>query len=207
MAGKARALNELLDGDHRIWRGRRPGSWRAPVIPSGHTALDAVLPGGGWPVGALTEIVAPVRGIGELRLLLPLMRRLVEDGRRLIWVAPPFEPYTPALVQAGIEIGRMLVVAVADRRRDLGWALELLLRHPETGLVLAWPEALPPAVLRRLQLAAEEGGSLGLLFSRDVSGGTMAALRLCIEAREDGLEVRILKARGGFGGARVRLQL
>jgi hypothetical protein len=214
MIEQTNALDALLERDPRIWRGRLPAgrhgrsdSWRAPVIPSGHPALDAVLPGGGWPVGALTEIVAPVHGIGELRLLLPLMRCLGADGRRLIWVAPPFEPHAPALVQARIEIGRMLVVAVTDRRRDLGWALELLLSHPETGLVLAWPKELPPAVWRRLQLAAAEGGTLGMLFSRAASGGTTAALRLSIEAREDGIELRILKARGGFGGARVRLKL
>ncbi|WP_367026958.1 translesion DNA synthesis-associated protein ImuA [Methylococcus sp. ANG] len=207
MAGKAEALAELLDRDPRVWRGRRPAAWRAPVIPSGHAALDAALPGGGWPAGALTEIVAPLQGIGELRLLLPLMRRIAGDGRRLVWVAPPFEPYAPALVQAGVEIGRMLVVSVADRRRDLGWALELLLRHPETGLVLAWPRTLPPSAWRRLQLAAAESGALGMLFSDGAAGGTAAALRLSLEVCEAGLELRILKARGGFGGARVRLML
>ncbi|QJD29656.1 translesion DNA synthesis-associated protein ImuA [Methylococcus geothermalis] len=207
MAGKTDALADLLERDPRVWRGRRPESWRAPVIPSGHAALDAVLPGGGWPAGALTEIVAPVQGIGELRLLLPLMRRIAGDGRRLVWVAPPFEPYAPALVQAGVEIGRMLVVAVADRRRDLGWAMELLLRHPETGLVLAWPRTLPPAVWRRLQVAAAESGALGMLFSAGAACGTTAALRLNLGICEGGLELRILKARGGFGGARVRLML
>jgi len=207
MAGKTETLADLLDRDPRIWRGRRPESWRAPVITSGHAALDAVLPGGGWPVGALTEIVAPAQGIGELRLLLPLMRRVAGDGRRLVWVAPPFEPYAPALVQAGVEIGRMLVVAVADRRRDLGWTLELLLRHPETGLVLAWPRTLPLSAWRRLQLAAAESGTLGMLFSDGAAGDTTAALRLSLGVCEGGLELRILKARGGFGGARVRLML
>lgn len=197
----------MLDQDPRIWRGRRPESWRAPVIPSGHRALDAALPGGGWPVGALTEIVAPVQGIGELRLLLPLMQRIAEEGRRIVWVSPPFEPYAPALAQAGVEIGRMWVLTVTNRRQDLGWALELLLRHSDTGLVLAWPQALQPPVWRRLQLAAAEGHSLGVLFSSNVSEGTMAALRLSIEAWEGGLDLRILKARGGFGGARIRLAL
>lgn len=158
-------------------------------------------------MGALTEIVAPVQGIGELRLLLPLMQRIAEDGRRIVWVSPPFEPYAPALVQAGVEIGRMLVLTVTNRRQDLGWALELLMRHSDTGLVLAWPQALPPPVWRRLQLAAAEGHSLGVMFSRNVSDGTMAALRLSIEAWEGGLDLRILKARGGFGGARIRLAL
>ena len=64
---------------------RYPGLWRAgqlghlgragsvPALPTGHDALSAELPGGGWPVGALTELLLADPGVGELRLLRPAL--------------------------------------------------------------------------------------------------------------------------------------
>ncbi len=72
------ALEDLLQ-QARIWRGTAPG-WAAPTVPTGFANLDAELPGGGWPSGALTEILGSCEGIGELGLLLPALARLTSAG-------------------------------------------------------------------------------------------------------------------------------
>ena len=79
-----------------IWRGGDCAPEPA-ALPSGFPALDAMLPGRGWPGSALTEIVLEREGIGELRLTLPALARLQAQGRDVAWIAPPHVPYAPAL--------------------------------------------------------------------------------------------------------------
>lgn len=199
-------LEQLLKADGRIWRGKKTDA-DLPVLASGFPELDRVLPGGGWPVGALIEIQVSAWGIGELRLLLPAMRLLNRASRWLVWIRPPFEPYAPALCRYGLDLRHLLVVDTGTAESDGWWAMEKFLRHPAVGLVLAWPKRLEPTALRRLQLAAEEGRTMGVLFHCRETAATPAGLRLALQAAADGLEVRVLKARGGFGGATVRLAL
>jgi hypothetical protein len=198
-------LESLLRTDRRIWRGKGGHNASFPVVASGFAALDRLLPGGGWPYPALIEILAPAWGIGELSLLLPAMRQLNRDGRWLIWIAPPFVPYAPALAGQGLDLQRTLVVDIPDSDTDRWWSMEKLLRHPGAGLVMAWPQRIQPVVLRRLQLAAEEGGTIGVLFHGLHGGSTPAALRLAVAPADDGLEVRVLKARGGWVGGMLNL--
>ncbi len=79
-----------------IWRGNQLAQTGEDVLPTGFAELDELLPGGGWPRGALTEILAEREGIGELRLLLPALARVSEQSRWQAWVAPPHLPYAPA---------------------------------------------------------------------------------------------------------------
>src|SRR5579872_5481614 len=83
-----------------IWRGSDCAPEPA-AMPSGHATLDAVLPGRGWPSGALTEIVLAREGIGEIRLTLPALARLQAEHRDVVWIMPPHVPYAPALATAG----------------------------------------------------------------------------------------------------------
>ena len=199
-------LENLLQSDGRIWRGRKAGvPW--PILATGYPELDRVLPGGGWPAGALIEMGVSAWGIGELRLLLPVMRRLHEMRRWLIWIEPPFEPYAPALCRHGLDLQQMLLVAAGAAVSDVWWVMEKFLRHPAAGLVMAWPKRLESTALRRLQLAAEDGGTIGVLFHRQPGTNTPAALRLALQAAGDGLDVNLLKVRGGFGGTTVRVTL
>jgi protein ImuA len=198
-------LENLLQSNSLIWRGKRATQTHLSVIPSGFSELDRILPGGGWPLPALIEVLASVWGIGELSLLLPMMQGLNREGRWLIWIAPPFEPYAPALSGHGLDLRRVLVIDARHSEADLWWSMEKLLRHPATGLVMAWPRRIQAVVLRRLQLAAEEGGTIGVLFHREHTGSTPAALRVALKPSENGLEVRILKARGGWGGGGVKI--
>ena len=92
MAGMPFSFAALLDRSD-IWRGGGLSRAGAPTVPSGFPGLDAELPGGGWPAGALTEILPAHEGIGELRLLGPALAGLSKRGLRLVWIAPPHLPY------------------------------------------------------------------------------------------------------------------
>lgn len=183
-----------------IWR----GGAASPVesLPSGSTALDALLPGGGLPRGALTEILIEREGIGELSLLLPALARATRDERWLVFVAPPHIPYAPALARAGVALSRVLIVHARNAQERL-WAIEQALRAGTASMVLAWLAHAESKALRRLQLAAEAGDSCGVLY-RSVRGAeeaSPAALRLKLEpASAEGarVAVHILKRRGGW---------
>jgi hypothetical protein len=171
---------------------------RPVAVPTGFAELDAALPGGGWPVGAITELMPEAQGIGELSLLMPALAHLSRAGRYLAWIAPPCLPYPPALVQHGLALERVLVVQTHDARSVL-WAAEQVLRCAAIGAVLAWPEALlDDRRVRRLQLAAEAGGSCGWLYRPTAAAQqpSPAALRLKLRSIEGGLHVDIHKARG-----------
>src|SRR5438270_2634675 len=90
-----------------IWRGNDCAPEPA-ALASGFAALDAALPGGGWPQGALTEVLLAREGIGEVRLTLPALARVQAQGRRVVWVAPPHRPYAPALAAAGLDLSRLI---------------------------------------------------------------------------------------------------
>ena len=198
------ALAELLRHP-ALWRGCSAGA--PETVPTGFRALDARLPGGGWPLSTLIELLVPAAGVGEIRLLLPALRTLAAatgaQPRWIVWLAPPHLPYAPALADAGLDPARMLVIrprAGLDRL----WAMEQALRSGACAAVLGWTgEACDPA-LRRLKLAAEEGRTPAFLLRPSVHRDdcSPAALRLALAARDYGLDVEILKSRGG-GPARV----
>jgi len=168
-----------------------------PSVPTGFAALDAELPGGGWPTGCLTECLPAHEGIGELRILGPALAALSRAGKRLAWIAPPHLPYAPALDAAGIALPQLLIVRTASAR-DALWAAEQALASAACGAVLIWPNAVKYAELRRLQLAAEKARALAVLFRPPRAAGeaSPAALRLALHTAAGTLAVRILKRRG-----------
>lgn len=196
--------------DHpALWRGSDLARMRFAGMSSGSMALDAELPGGGWPVGALSEILPAHEGIGELRLLGPALAAICARGQYLVWVAPPYAPYAPALAAVGIDMARLLIVQ-APSQRDTLWATEQALASNACGAVLAWlpaarasqpgrsPTTLYPS-LRRLQMAAERGQALAFLFRHPECEreSSPAALRIAVCTKDGGLAVRLFKRRGG----------
>jgi cell division inhibitor SulA/protein ImuA len=190
-------LAAALDQHPGIWRGAELARPARPGIVSGFAALDAELPGGGWPCGALTEILPQHQGIGELRLLGPALAQLTSQGKSIAWIAPPHLPYAPALAAAGIALERILIVKTAGDGDSL-WAAEQALRSAACGGVLAWPRDIRYTQLRRLQLAAEAGRCLAVLFrpTRAAHEPTPAALRIALATCAGGLALSILKRRG-----------
>ncbi len=194
-------LRELL-AHPSVWRGRSRAV--VPTLSTGYAALDAGLPGGGWPRHGLVEILTPQPGVGELYLLLPALAALsrASPARWCAWVTPPHEPYAPALEAHGVALERMLVIrAPAGARMDI-WALEQTLRSGAASLALAWLARPGARAIRRLQLAAEQGRALGVLFrgQRFADEASPAMLRLLLEpstSPRQGARVRLLKSRGG----------
>ncbi|KPK38590.1 MAG: hypothetical protein AMJ69_08055 [Gammaproteobacteria bacterium SG8_47] len=191
-----------------VWRGGEQSLHRqVHNLPTGHAALDAQLSGGGWPVGALTECLLAQHGIGELRLLGPALARLSQAGRWLVWVNPPYLPYAPALNHAGVSLRHNILLQI-ETPDDQLWAIEQALRSGSCGAVLAWPQRIAPRQLRRLQLAAEMGSALGIVFrSLEVQHQhSPAALRLRLAAAASGLRLDILKCRGRFNSQPIVLE-
>jgi hypothetical protein len=216
MSATDQQLAELL-AHPSVWRGRS----RAPLetLPTGFAALDAGLPGGGWPRHGLIEVLTPHPGVGELYLLLPVLAALsrLTPARWCTWVSPPHEPFAPALEAHGVALERMLIVrthlaATAaktfQRRRSGGvhmglWALEQALRSGACEVALAWLPRVSPRAIRRLQLAAEQGRALGVLYrsQRFAAEASPAMLRIVLEPlageTSRGARVTLLKSRGG----------
>src|SRR5690348_7247179 len=194
------ALQSLFERG-RLWRGQGNALPRS-ALPTGFAALDAVLPGGGWPVAALSEILLPADGVGELQLLWPLLARLSEQGGRIVLVAPPYIPFAPAWAAAGIALPQLQIVQTDDDRNAM-WVAEQCLRSAACAAVVCWPRQGDARTLRRLQLAAETGQCQGFaLRPADAADQpSMAALRIVVEV--DPPQWRVLKCRGGNPPARA----
>ena len=188
----AATLDALLCAQ-TVWKAGRAPVSAAGGEPTGHAALDALLPQGGWPRRALTELLLPADGVGELALLLPTLARLTRAGDVVVVVAPPYLPYAPAWQAAGVDL-RFLEIIDADARNAL-WAFEQCLRSGACAAVLGWPLHADAQALRRLQVAADSGDCLGFGFRdrRHAANPSPAALRL--EHLQGAWHVR--KCRGG----------
>jgi protein ImuA len=201
-----------------LWRASQVGSGRAAVSRSGFAALDAELPGGGWPHRALTELLLPHPGLGEMRLLASALAAISpvrppalrcpagsaardlsapQGGRGVMLFDPPALIGGPVLAELGIDPRQVFIVHGRDgaQRRlgpgaDLLWALEQALRSGHVGAVLAWlPGRLKADVLRRLQLAAQAHDGPAFVL-RDLQA----------RARPSAAPLRIVLQAGGIDG-------
>jgi cell division inhibitor SulA/protein ImuA len=197
-------LEEILQSQP-VWRAARIAQ-SPPGIPTGFADLDAALPGRGWPTGELTELLGDIQGIGELQLVLPALAALSTSGKRVVWLAPPHVPYAPALAASRVDLVQ-LVMLQPRQRKDALWAAEQVLRSGATAALVAWLPRLRYIDLQRLALAAGAGRALAFLYRPAATAGesSPAALRLELQPGEAELVVRLLKRRGTFGGAVLRL--
>lgn len=193
-----------------LWFAHQLGRHDGATLPTGFVALDTELPGGGWPARALTELLLPQDGIGELRLLAPALAALTRAGRTLMWFDPPATPCSLTLQALGVDTRRLVLVrgreGLQGRARallpaaDTLWALEQTLLSGHVGAVLAWlPTRLRADALRRLQLAAHShDGPAFMLRETDARlKPSPAPLRLLLAAAgADRLALRVLKRRG-----------
>ena len=180
-----------------------------PVESTGFPALDHALPGGGWPAGSLVELLCETHGIGEIRLLLPLVQRAMDDGRRVLLVHPPYVPYAPAWCEHQVDLSRMLWLAGDDEGAALAVA-ERAARSATCAVVLLWLRHAGDGAraMRRLQLAAQAGCCL-VFAMRDVQAlvePSPAALRASLRTVDGALWLDVHKCRGRAPGA-LRLTL
>ena len=193
------ALDRLIDA-RRVWRGQVVSSPSGANFSTGHHFLDAVLPGGGWPKAALSEVLITAPGIGELRLLWPTIASLTVSGERVVLISPPHLPYPQAWIDAGVDL-RQLSIIQADGR-DALWAAEQCLRSGSCGAVLSWLRQADDRSLRRLQVAAATGQTLAFAYrpQAEAANPSPAALRLVLDSQP--AQLRVIKCRGGLPPAR-----
>ena len=193
------ALLDQLMREARVWQASRQLDVTVATESSGYPALDQVLTGNGWPRGALSELLHPQPGSGELALLLPLMRCLSQQAIPLLWIDPPHTPYIPALQREGVCTQQIILVHTRSDA-DFLWAFEQGLRSGVCDLVIGWSNRLKPASLRRLQLAAESSDSIAVIL-RGIQfreANSPAALRLLLTPAARSVQVEVIKRRGGW---------
>ncbi len=174
-----------LSLNRTIWRGDQLGQAALPGLPTGWPALDAQLPGGGWPLGALTELLPVRAGIGEIRCLLPAWRAVQALGEPVFWVQHdasgklaqramfagprsvsglsgllpllPLQALQPytPALQAAGLDLKRLVFIHTRTEADALWAAEQILKSGAGGALVAWLNHPHEKSLRRLQVAAE----------------------------------------------------
>ena len=149
-----------------------------PRLPLGVSRIDRALPGGGLRLGCIHEVAGDEAATGFCAALLALALAAGPPGGKLLWLAREDDLYAPGLVRYGIGAGQLLVVSGLHRRDDMLWAMEEALRCravrgvvAETGVVartgrMAETGGIGLAAGRRLMLAAEGTGVLGLVLSR-----------------------------------------
>jgi protein ImuA len=213
---------------------------RVPIVSSGCPALDRILPEHGFRLGTLVEWLSSGPGDGAATLAFRAAARAADgDGRTVVVVDASGEFYPPAVIAQGIEPARLIVVH-PDNKADHTWALDQALRCPAVAAAVAWPDQSARHVeheesvgcarptrqrnskldgrnFRRLQLAAEQGGGLGLLIRPDAVRGepSWADVRLLVEplrsashyGRPRRMRVVLLRCRGGLGERAVEVEI
>ncbi len=199
LAGKA-----WLDAIPHVWRAGELGSASLQTVETGYAALNRVLPGGGWPQGALVELLQGQAGLHEWGLLAPALAAAQQVGpaQLLVLVGAPCLPFGPALAARQFNMQRLLCIKVGQGNAPaMLWATREALQCADVQCVLAWLPDARSAHLRRLQIAAHAHNKLLFVFRplRTQHESSPAPLRLLLEGtvNEGGnLLVHLLKRRG-----------
>lgn len=176
----------------------------AHTADTGYAALNAVLPGGGWPQAALVEVLQPQAGQHEWGLIAPALAGLQmrAAGGLMVLVGAPYLPFGPALGARQLNMQRLLCVqANKGDGPALLWATREALQCADVSAVLAWLPDARSAHLRRLQIAAHAHNKLLFVFRRPLAQheSSPAPLRLLLEGTvhvAGNLLVKVLKRRG-----------
>ena len=201
-----------------VWRASELSDERLHTLDTGYAELNRELPGGGWPQGALIEILQPQAGLHEWGLLAPVLAALqaaksnsstTQNAKTLLVLAgAPYLPFGPALRARQLAMHRVLSVHTeAGNAPALLWATREALQCADVAAVLAWLPDARSAHLRRLQIAAHTHHKLLFVFRslRAQHESSPAPLRLLLQgyasahdAREEGadVQVNVLKRRG-----------
>ncbi|NOX53286.1 MAG: hypothetical protein GXP27_02385 [Planctomycetes bacterium] len=200
--------------------------WR----PSEFGPLEPLFAPNGLEAGSLVEWLSEGWGDGAMTLAFLLARRVLDEKGVLVviddrvaaqWGASSelsrgrWSFYAAGAARWELPLERLIVIR-PERARDRLWALEQSLRCPAVAAVFARLERASSLVLRQLQLAAETGGTVGLL-ARPLSAQrepSWASVRLRVEARPstaDGftrrLRVQRLSGRGVWDRLTIELEI
>ena len=136
------------------------------VLPFGVPAIDRVLPGGGLALGSLHEVAGGGNGAvdGAAAALFAAGIAARAHGK-VLWCVTRQDLFAPAVSQAGLPPGRVIYVEAGDEKTVLA-CFEEGLRHRGLGAVVAEVARLSMTASRRLQLAAESSGAIGIAIRR-----------------------------------------
>lgn len=181
--------------------------------------LDSIAPGGAFQCGAIHELLAsssgPLPASFALLLAEAAQRSGADDSQSvLVWSDPSHELYAPALAAAGLALGRLVLLRPKKPADELRMLAECL-RCPGVAVTVAVVDRLTRVEARRLQLAAERGGGVGLFLRRsDVHSNTSYAaatrwLVTPVPGSEDmqRWSVELMHGHGGRVGERVLLEV
>jgi cell division inhibitor SulA/protein ImuA len=193
------ALPKLIEEIHpSLWRANQLARQVGRAVPTGYENLSTELPGGGWPVGALTELLLQQTGIGEMRLLQPGLK--MASKRPIAMIKPPHSPSAHGLSYIGIPPEKLLLLKTAVSA-DALWSAEQILKAGTCSAVLMWQQHMRPDAVRRLSLAAQSAETM-LFILRPLAvqqDASPAALRLALRPSARGVMVDIVKRKGPLG--------
>lgn len=205
----------------------RPGGGR---ISSGSVGMDRCLPGGGYAKGSMLELVhggmshrrGLFCGMGLMGLGVRIAKEWISDGRYLVILDRDRQFYAPGVAAMGVPLERLIVLQPSSES-DAIWGMDQALRNGAVGAVVAWVHRLEDRVARRLQLATEHGGGLGILL-RDLHSSRTSPSWADVQWRVRGsdrttdhasrrvqdwqkrwYDMELTRAIGGRVGSRVRL--
>ncbi len=199
---------EQLIRDSKLWRGKHyrddHSRQSGNSISSGIAQLDQQLHWRGWPLHSSSELLCEHWGIGELSLLIPLLKQVSHKGR-IAWINPPFIPYPPALSAQGVTPEKCLLLYPSEP--DQWWAAEQVLASSAFAMVLTWftQQASNATPYRRLQAAAEKGRCLHFHFRplQSKHQSSPARLRLQLSVSASQLAIDVVKQPGGWAGQQL----
>ncbi|HOB67452.1 translesion DNA synthesis-associated protein ImuA [Ottowia sp.] len=178
------------------------------VAATGHAALDAELPGGGWPLGALIELLQSAPAAAVWPLLLPAVAaRQRAAGGAVALVNPPHEPFLPAFTAGGLAATSLLWLRGETPAAQL-WATEQALRCADVAVALAWLPRARATDLRRLHAAAAlRADSLLFVLRPEAALATSSCarlrLRVAVQAQAHGRAAWRDASTRGAGEARA----
>ncbi|WP_053572297.1 translesion DNA synthesis-associated protein ImuA [Caballeronia cordobensis] len=178
-----------------LWSGSQLARAYGKTIDTGYAALSAELPGGGWPVGALVELLVQQPGIGEMRLLKPAL--VAASKRPVALLQAPHVPNSLAFAYLGLPLDKLMMLR-APKTADALWCAERVLNARSCGALLFWQQHIRSEALRRLHLAAQATETL-LILVRPLAAAqdsSPAALRLGVRPADGGIVVDVIKRRG-----------
>lgn len=181
-----------------IWRGDALGTPVTTTIRTGFEALDAELPGNGWPCQSLTEVLQVQPSVLEWRLLAPAMRTQVGQGKQIVVIGPPKAPHLPGLKHLGLD-ERHLVWIQADKPVERLWATEQLIKANAAGMLVSWLPQARQEQIRRLQVCTQGCDGPVILCRPAAAEHEASAAPLRLQARlgvDWELHIHLLKRKG-----------
>jgi protein ImuA len=194
------ALPKNIEDIHpALWRASQLARAHSRTVDTGYAALSAEMPGGGWPLGTLVELLVQQPGIGEVRLLRPALTAV--SKRPIALLQSSCVPNAVGFAYLGIPPGKLLRLQ-APKTADALWSAEQILKTGSCGALIFWQQHIRTECLRRLLLAAQSSETLFVVVRplATAADASPASLRLSVRPAEGGVLIEFIKRKGPVRG-------